>query len=297
MNRREFVTKGSLAGIAFLAGCAGAQTDLKDPSKFDINSFVSWYRRNKLYNARNPNLRSPHRANHIFVDSFNRWTPGVDYSVPSGEVMVAVAPGRVREIGEISGTGRAGGKFIKVVHEVPDWIYSSYYNHVAEPLVRFYDLVERGQPLCHVPSYYSDIAKLYVQEEGNHVDPDNYGENHSYMQYQGGPLPIDEEDKTNPLLASQRLTKQKELVTNVDRLRKGRYQEDNLLESLWHNKNGYKPSQWSTIEKFSFLETLYDMHPQQFPNLSKEEFEAIRKQFYQNQPIVLTLPFKKGGLR
>jgi len=136
-----------------------------------------------------------------------------------------------------------------------------------------------------------------VQEEGNHVDPDNYGENHNYMRYQAGPLPIDEEDKANSLLASQRLTKQKEIATNLDRLRKGGYLEDNRLFNLWHNKGGYKPSEWSTIEKFRFLETLYDMHPQQFPNLSKEELETTRREFYQNQPIILTLPFKKGGQR
>jgi hypothetical protein len=41
---------------------------------------------------------------------------------------------------------------------------------------------------------------------------------------------------------------------------------------------------------------MYEMYPAVFPNLSKEEFEAMKKEYYANQPIILTLPFKKGGL-
>ncbi len=92
-NRRDLLAAG-IAGLTFLAaGCAGAQKNIKDPSEFDINKFVGWYKRNKLYNKANPNLRRPHNAHNIFVDSFNRWTPGVDYSVPPGETMVAVQSG------------------------------------------------------------------------------------------------------------------------------------------------------------------------------------------------------------
>jgi len=87
-------------------------------------------------------------------------------------------------------------------------------------------------------------------------------------------------------------------VTLLNKLNENRTEwGKGLLDKLSHNKGGYKPSKWSTVEKFRFFETLYDMHPQQFPNLSKEEFEARRKEFYQNQPIILTLPLKKGGLR
>jgi hypothetical protein len=39
------------------------------------------------------------------------------------------------------------------------------------------------------------------------------------------------------------------------------------------------------------------MYPATFPNLGKEEYQAIKKEFYENQPIILTLPFKMGGLR
>lgn len=42
---------------------------------------------------------------------------------------------------------------------------------------------------------------------------------------------------------------------------------------------------------------MYTMHLTQFPNLTKEEFETMKKEFYANQLIILTLPFKKRGQR
>jgi hypothetical protein len=51
---------------------------------------------------------------------------------------------------------------------------------------------------------------------------------------------------------------------------------------------------WSNIEKFRYIEYLYQKKPETFPSLTKEQFEEMRKEFYSNQPIILTLPFKKG---
>ena len=306
-KRREFLRKACLAGIAgfaMLTGCAGAQTDLKDPSKFDLKAFMSWYRKNKLYNGPNPNLRSPHSVADNFrgptfkssIDS--GYTPGIGYSVPSGEVMVAVAPGVVSEIGEITGTGRAGGMYIEINHPVGGPFspspYLSNFSHISEPYVKGLQEVKRGQPICAVPSEHRENAKLIFREWGNHVDPDNYGPHYSYMQYDSPPI---EQDKATPLVMDNMLREQSRLVSRLDNLRKDWERTKTLLNSLWHNEHGYKPSQWSVVEKFRFFETLYEMHPYQFPTLVKEEFETIRKEFYENQPIILTLPFKKGGLR
>jgi len=226
--RRQFLKAAGLTGLALLTGCAGAQKEIKDPTKFDMKSFLSWYKRNKLYCGPNPNSRGRHSPYETFEDCIRKAvTPGMSWSVPAGETMIAVAPGKVEQIAEITGTGRPGGLFT----------------------------------------------------------------------YQEGPLAIDEENKANQLLMEERLLKQKDLVTKLDKIRKGGYLEDNLMIGLWHNEGGYKPSQWSTVEKFRFLETLYEMHPHQFPTLPKAELENITKEFYQNQPIILTLPFKKGGLR
>ena len=229
--RREFLRKMGLAGIAgfaLLAGCAGAQKDLKDPSQFDMKSFVSWYKRNKLYNGPNPNLNRPHSvADYSLGPTFklsidHGWTPGIGYSVPAGKLMIAVAPGVVSEIGEVTGRG-AKGLYIKVLHPYESRFsgymiqgpYSSWYNHVSDPLVGM-GKVERGQPLCHVPVIHCEHAKLYILEQGNHVDPDNYGSGHSYMQYQEGPLPIDEENEKNLFLVEEKIMKQRNLIVKLE---------------------------------------------------------------------------------
>jgi len=53
---------------------------------------------------------------------------------------------------------------------------------------------------------------------------------------------------------------------------------------------------WSLVEKFRYLEYLYQTDPKLFPSVPKEEFELVRKEFYENQPIILTLPLKKDKL-
>ena len=51
---------------------------------------------------------------------------------------------------------------------------------------------------------------------------------------------------------------------------------------------------WSNIEKFRYIEYLQQNKPETFPSLTKEQFSEMKKEFYYNQPIILTLPFKKG---
>jgi len=82
MDRREFMLTSGLTGLALLAGCATSETNIKESGEFDVDKFLSWYKRNRLYNGRNPNLKRPHSANTIFKEAIDRYyTPGVDYSV------------------------------------------------------------------------------------------------------------------------------------------------------------------------------------------------------------------------
>ena len=52
---------------------------------------------------------------------------------------------------------------------------------------------------------------------------------------------------------------------------------------------------WDLAEHFKYLETLYEINPNLFPSISRDHYKAIKKEFYDNQPIILTLPFVKGG--
>jgi hypothetical protein len=53
----------------------------------------------------------------------------------------------------------------------------------------------------------------------------------------------------------------------------------------------------SSIERFRFYEYLYDVNSQFFVELSSDEFTSMQTEFYANQSVILTLPFRKGGLR
>ena len=57
ISRRDLLA-GGLGGLAYLAeGCGGAQKNINNPSEFNVEKFVGWYRRNRLYNKANPNLQ------------------------------------------------------------------------------------------------------------------------------------------------------------------------------------------------------------------------------------------------
>jgi hypothetical protein len=309
IERREFIKRAGITGLALLTGCATSGTEIKEPEanikesgEFDSEKFLRWYKRNKLYNGPNPNLKGPHYHFETFKECLNKSvTPGVSYSAPWGEVMVAVAPGVVQNIGEISGTGRPGGGIITIgyVHnEQNGWPrYKSDFDHVGGSLVKVGQAVIRGQPICHVPMEYQKHVKLVFKEGDTLADPDGYGRNHGYMTYAKGQEELDELFQKNRedymKITSEKFSKQRKIL---DQFLESAAQEK-IRKTKWHNLEGYKPSDWSRIEQFCCLSTLYDMYPTQFPNLTQEEFEAMKKEFYANQPIILTLPFKKGGFR
>ena len=63
-----------------------------------------------------------------------------------------------------------------------------------------------------------------------------------------------------------------------------------------HKKSGDEACEWSSFEYFKYLSTLYEVKPDLFPELSNEKFQSLKKEYFDNQPIVLTLPFRKGGM-
>ena len=87
--------------------------------------------------------------------------------------------------------------------------------------------------------------------------------------------------------------KQWQITFEIDKKRVG-WLEDNL--DKWHSRgnvrNRSQACQWSRIEKFRYLETLYKFQPKLF-DISAEQFESKRNEFYANQAMVATLPFEK----
>jgi hypothetical protein len=188
MSRKEFIERciiyfGLLGLLPFLQGCAGfdpkkSYSDVPS-DKFDIERFRKWYFKNRLYNDRNRNLKNPHSTFQLFrvcfYRAYNPPTPGIGYTVPSGEVMVASAPGIVKYTQGLAHTGRAGGLMTIIEHNP----CTTYYAHLNKVYVEDGQIVKRGDPIGNVTDH-KKYAKLLLNRW---EDPDNYGVNHNYMNY------------------------------------------------------------------------------------------------------------------
>jgi hypothetical protein len=225
-----------------------------------------------------------------------RPTPGIDYNVPNGAMMIAAAPGWVSNVKELR-TGRAGGIMVEVVHTPELYAirgYISYYAHLAHPYVGEGQFVRRGDAIG-VVTEHREYAKLLFMEGGHYgrwVDPDNYGRQHSYMDYWDGS--DSKSDMSDLELIAARSKKQKAILKYFEDARAD-CRDDPLYDPVFAKVHGSNRAYWSVVEQYRYHECLYDIKPDIFPDVSKNECDALRKEFYENQPIVLTLPLTKPG--
>jgi len=173
------------------------------------------------------------------------------------------------------------------------YYFRSKYAHLNKIFVKPGDKVKRGDPIGNVTEH-KDYAKLMLEETANYVNPDYYGFGHGYMDYATKPLEIDAENEANPELIKKKMMKQREIVSKFDRSRIG--WDKHFLFEHYHRGEPRKCS-WSTVEQFRYLKNLYEIKPDLFPSLSNDEFQSLKKHFYDNQPIILTLPLVKGGMK
>jgi hypothetical protein len=261
-------------------------------------------------NKSNPFLKRSQSQRHSFQLSIDKdLTPGVDYYT-HGEAVRAVAAGIVHFIGERRPTqGDAGGFYVRIAHDFYDGLkkdfyprvtlyrsiaYRSSYYHLSKVVVKHWQAVKRDQIIGYGLRYGTDNkekVKLILEERGTWVNPDDYGLNHKFMNYWDGRtnLEIDLEEM------NKRLDRQGEIVEKLNSfyLKK---ESDNIYKKIHTiiNIGRYKnyPIRWSTVDKFKYLNQLYTNNSNLFPNLSLADFDSLTKEFYNNQPIVLTLLFK-----
>jgi hypothetical protein len=277
------------AALYFILGCATNPYKQK-PEDFSIGNFNRWFKRNELYSKANPNLKSPHTTMHTFKQAFpKRWTPGISYTVPRGETIVASAPGEVME-SKILRTGRAGGWNVELVHCLG---LITYYAHMDVKYVNYGDKLKRGDPIGIMGDWHKN-AKIMLTIGGNWSDPDHYGLNHSYMTYQKNLqnkfVEFSEEEMRN------RKNRQYEIWRTMQQHLDSESIGEKKWPTMWHNKNGYKPSNWSVFERFKRLSILYDVKADLFPGINTKKYNQMKKEFYDNQPIILTLPLRKKNI-
>jgi hypothetical protein len=298
MNRRDFLKLCGLAatGLTFGIGTTGCSPypknvnwkDVPD-NEFSIQKFDDWFETHKLYNGLNPNLKlgdagfSPTFRGSIL----SGWSPGMDYASNN---MYAVADGIVRKIGDIK--IRYGGTIVEVVHvgTHQQWydaeIFVSYYAHLSTVKLGQGESVKRGDLIG--PTMGRDHAKLMFSFNYNFIDPDNYGEQHNYMDYWDGKKEYGHGDiaekRQNQVKIIQEFSSFIELNPILSYYSLTRRKHREFREN--------KACTWDVVEQFEYLAELYQGRPSYFAGVSQEKFAEYKKDFYANQPIILTLPLK-----
>jgi len=293
INRRDFLKKtarvalasGATFGLgAALFGRGRVTTDLAfgEESQPEFN----------VYNAINPNSKG--MVAYTFKDCLSQGLiPSIYYK--TSKPMVAVANGTVTTVEKLEDAFRwfrrlgsspndAAGYRVGGVHGKNFW---SAYLHLRLPEVKFGQKIERGQIIGYPDEKWNMPGLCFSVEYGEVGDPNNFGINHSYMTYWDGgtDLEIGKEKQ------EKRFEIQQQILNKIAGMVEGP-EKYTLLRKKHKGVNQlYK---WSIIEKFRYIEYLHQNKRETFPSLTKEQFSEMKKEFYSNQPIILTLPFKKS---
>ncbi len=296
MDRRRFLkstVKIALAGAIALSIDPLLSGFVRDPSKMAFASESTGGF--NVYNGVNPNSKE------IVADTFKDClskglAPGICYK--TSKPMVAVAKGTVTQVGEWDARPRYAkhlgddpmgvmGYFVQVIQGSN---FVSYYYHLKEPEVKFGQKINRGDRIG-LPDGSWNLPRLLLLTGygayGTASGPNNFGINHGFMTYWDGATDLDISKEEQ----NQRFENQNEILNKFAGMVKGP-EEYTLLSKKHKGKDQlYK---WTPIEKFRYIEYLIQNKPETFPSLTKEQFSVMKKEFYSNQPIVLTLPFMKG---
>jgi len=297
INRRHFLRttgKLTLAGATALSFEPVLLGLIFDPNKLAFAS-ASQSEFN-VYNDVNPNAKDI--VAHTFKDCLSqKWWPGICYK--TSKPMVAVAGGtvtRVFKAEEILHLAQGHITFKNLGEEqnpakgfcvrvTVGSNYTSYYLHLKTPEVKFGQKVKRGEIIGY-PDETWNMPRLVIDEISNQIDPNNYGMNYSFMNYWDGSTDLD--------IGKEEQNKSYEIQQQILNKIAGMTEGPEKYTLLRKKHKGMFPYTWSNIEKFRYIEYLHQNKPDTFPSLTKEQFLEMKKEFYANQPIILTLPFKKG---
>jgi hypothetical protein len=294
MNRRKFLKttgKLTLAGATALSFEPVIRGLIFDPN--GLASAAASQTEFNVYNHVNPNAKDI--AAHTFKDCLARkWWPGICYK--TSKPMVAVARGTVSQIMSIadltSGSSHANmglakepntakGFLVRVIHGPG---YKAFYVHLKKPEVKALQKVKRGQIIGYPDERWNMPRLVFI--DGDESDPNNYGINHGFMTYWDGSTDLD--------IGKEEQNKRYEIQQQVLNKFAGMAEGPEKYTLLRKKHKGMFQYRWSKIEKFRYVEHVYQNKTETFPSLTKQQFLEMKKEFYANQPIILTLPFKKG---
>jgi hypothetical protein len=206
--------------------------------------------------------------------------------------MYAAAYGQMFKYHELNNPGRPGGGMLYIAHpNIQNPFYMTMYGHLSTVDYEFGKPVRRGERLGSV--IQTDIAKLMMIRYNNWVDPDNYGINHSYMNYwdQKTDLDIHKEAEVNMFREGQQRDILKILLQNSS---------EEVRNKIFRRKHRVKkdqPCNWDIPEEFRYLNKLYEkvcsrgtQNKYFSGKISNEQMNEMEKEFVANQPIILSFP-------
>jgi hypothetical protein len=289
MNRRKFLkSTGTLALFGTTADSIKQVFLSISPNSINQAFNKYWQQGFNVYNEPNPNVKDI--VAHTFKDCLsNGFAPSICYE--NSKPMVAAAKGKVTEVAGMEDLDsfmkslgadpvEAKGYFVKITHGAN---FASYYYHLKKPEVKVGQIIHRGERLGFPDERWYAPRLLFLTECATLADPDNYGIHHGFMTYWDGITDLD----ISEAVQNKRLETQKEIQNKIAGLYSG--SKKYTLPGKRRHKD-----KWGPIGNFRYIEYLFKKEPQSFTSLTKDRFEDMRKEFYSNQPIILTLPFKKG---
>jgi len=293
INRRHFLRttgKLTLAGATALSFESVLLGLIFEPNR--LASAAASQTEFDVYNAINPSAKDI--VAYTFKDCLSQgFIPSIYYK--TSKPMVAVAKGTVTAVRKVedvssclkrlgSSPNDAAGYLITVVHGKN---FKSVYLHLRLPEVKFGQKIERGQIIGYPDEKWHMPRLCFNVEYGAVGDPNNFGISHSYMTYWDGVIDLEIGNEEQ----DQRQEKQNQILNRIAGIIEGPEKYTLLRKKHKGINQLYK---WAMIEKFRNIEYLQQKNPDMFPSLTKEQFLEMKKEFYANQPIILTLPFKKG---
>lgn len=294
-DRRDFLKKAGLIGVSLallinFGGCSAVplNKDLVDRTK----GF-------KPYNGINPNLESYHRQRQTWLDNVIEhkveWA-GTQYVLSSSEPIVAPADGAILHV-SVNKRGYHGLEDI-VIMDHGDGIQTSFIHMkpggsaITEMFSNSNAVFKRGERI----GYGSSNFKMKMYRQGIIGDMDHYGQNMGFLDYWDGEIDLDysswdifEKNRKQANLIYELIKKYNgpgsEQLQDVDTTTK-------IPKALVHSRNNYKKIPWEHAMVIKMLKFMYDNQPGSF-NGTKKENDYLIAEIYKNQPVILTLPFKK----
>jgi len=253
------------------------------------------------FNGFNPNLKFVHRQYQTWRDNMIEhkiaWA-GAQYDLSSKVKIVASADGIVEKVETFSGYH---GMEDAVLINHGDDIMTRYFHMRSNSFEKFQEMVglshrvKRGD----VIGLGSEHFKTVMYRFGIIGDMDHYGLKMGYMDYWDGKTKLDYE----PEEVKKKNRTQINLIYDLINKYTGPGSEQ-LQDVHTHNKipktlclsksrrSKFSCDTWEHAVVFKFVKHIYDNQPETFKG-TKNENDGLIAKIYDNQPVILTLPFKK----